>query len=207
MENALRLGRILAGLVPDEPEVHGLVALMEIQASRTRARVGRGGKPIPLLEQNRARWDWVLVGRGLAALERAERLGHEPGPYTLQAAIAAVHARARRPEDTDWGRILALYDALAQIAPSPIVELNRAVAVGMAYGPEAGLELVDALVGEPTLQTYHLLPAVRADLLARLGRHDEASAEFLRAASLTRNAPERELLRERARIGPDGCRG
>ena len=207
MENALRLGRILAGLVPDEPEVHGLVALMEIQASRTRARVGRGGKPIPLLEQNRARWDWVLVGRGLAALRRAERLAHEPGPYTLQAAIAAVHARARRPEDTDWGRILALYDALAQIAPSPIVDLTRAVAVGMAYGPEAGLELVDALVGEPTLQTYHLLPAVRADLLARLGRHDEASAEFLRAASLTLNAPERELLRERARSRPDGCRG
>jgi RNA polymerase sigma factor (sigma-70 family) len=199
LEEALRLGRILAGLVPEEPEVHGLVALMEIQASRTRARVGRRGEPIPLLEQDRGRWDWVLVRHGLAALDRAERLGGEPGPYTLQAAIAAVHGRARTPEATDWERIVALYDALAQLQPSPIVELNRAVAVGMAFGPEAGLEIADTLVDEPALKAYHLLPAVRADFLAKLGRVDEARAEFLRAASLTRNAPERDLLLERAR--------
>lgn len=203
LEEAHRLGRILAGLVPDEPEVHGLVALMEIQASRTRARVGRGGEPIPLLDQDRARWDWVLVGHGLASLERAERLGGEPGPYALQAEIAACHARARRAEETDWARIVALYDALAQIQPSPVVELNRAVAVGMAFGPEAGLDLVDGLTSEPTLKGYHLLPAVRADLLAKLGRRHEARVEFLRAASLTANVPERELLLERARGIPE----
>jgi RNA polymerase sigma factor (sigma-70 family) len=198
-EDALRLGRILAEIVPNEPEVHGLVALMEIQASRMRARVGPSGEPILLLNQNRARWDQLLIRRGLAALERAEKLGGALGPYALQAAIAACHARARTPEETDWARIAALYDALAQLAPSPVVELNRAVAVSMAYGPAAGLELVEALTSEPSLKNYHLLPSVRGDLLAKLGRFDEARAEFERAAALTRNARERELLLERAR--------
>jgi RNA polymerase sigma factor (sigma-70 family) len=198
-EDALRLGRVLAELVPDEPEVHGLVALMEIQASRLRARVGPQGEPVLLLDQNRARWDPLLIRRGLAALERAERLGGALGPYTLQAAIAACHARARTPEETDWARIAALYDALAQTAPSPVVELNRAVALSMAYGPAAGLELVDALLAEPSLENYHLLPAVRGDLLAKLGRLDEARGEFERAATLTQNARERELLLARAR--------
>jgi len=197
-EDALRLGRILAGLAPREPEVLGLVALMEIQASRAGARVGPKGEPILLLDQNRARWDQLLIRRGLAALERAEALGGALGPYALQAAIAACHARARTPEETDWERIAALYDALAQLAPSPVVELNRAVAVAMAFGPAAGLELVDALTAEPTLKSYHLLPSVRGDLLARLGRYDEARTEFERAAALTRNTRERELLLGRA---------
>jgi RNA polymerase sigma factor (sigma-70 family) len=197
-EDALRLGRVLAGLVPSEAEVHGLVALMEIQASRMRARVTAAGVPIPLLEQNRARWDQLLIRRGFAALQQAEKLGGARGPYALQASIAACHARARHAEDTDWERIVALYDALAQLTPSPIVELNRAVAVGMAFGPAAGLELVDALVDTPALKAYHLLPAVRGDLLAKLGRFEEASGEFARAASLTRNVPERTLLLERA---------
>jgi predicted RNA polymerase sigma factor len=197
-EDALRLGRILAGLAPEEPEVHGLVALMEIQASRASARVGPTGEPILLLDQNRARWDQLLIRRGLAALARAERLSGEPGPYTLQAAIAACHARARTAAETDWQRIAALYSALAQISPSPVVELNRAVAVGMAFGPAAGLELVDELASEPVLRSYHLLPAVRGDLLEKLGRVGEARAEFERAASLTRNARERALLLERA---------
>jgi len=198
-EDALRLGRILAALAPDEPEAHGLVALMEIQASRLRARVGPAGEPIRLLDQNRARWDQLLIRRGLAALARAEALGSGLGPYALQAAIAACHARAHTPEETDWARIAALYDALAQLAPSPVVELNRAVAVSMAYGPAAGLELVEALTSEPSLKNYHLLPSVRGDLLSKLGRFDEACAEFKRAASLTRNTRERELLLERAR--------
>jgi RNA polymerase sigma factor (sigma-70 family) len=197
-EDALRLGRILAELVPNEPEVHGLVALMEIQASRLRARIGPSGEPVLLLDQNRARWDQLLIRRGLAALERAEKLGGALGPYTLQAAIAACHARARTAAETDWPRIAALYDALAQLAPSPVVELNRAVALAMAFGPAAGLELVDALISEPSLKAYHLLPSVRGDLLAKLGRLDEARAEFERAASLTRNARERQLLLERA---------
>ena len=197
-QEALRLGRILAELVPEEPEVHGLVALMEIQASRLRARVGPSGEPIPLLEQNRGRWDQLLIQRGFAALIRAESLGGALGPYRLQAAIAACHAQARNPEDTDWERIAALYDALAQLTPSPIVELNRAVAVGMAFGAEAGLEIVDELMAEPSLKSYHLLPSVRGDLLAKLGRFREASEEFARAASLTRNVRERELLLERA---------
>lgn len=197
-EDALRLGRILAGLLPQETEVLGLVALLEIQASRSRARTGPAGEPILLLDQDRARWDQLLIGRGLAALTRAEGLGGALGPYALQAAIAACHARARAPEETDWTRIAALYDALAELAPSPVVELNRAVAVAMAFGPEAGLELVDQLASEPALQGYHLLPSVRGDLLARLGRADEARAEFERAAALTRNARERELLLERA---------
>jgi predicted RNA polymerase sigma factor len=197
-EEALRLGRILAGLAPAEPEVHGLLALMEIQASRSAARVGPGGEPILLLEQDRARWDRLLIRRGLAALERAEELGGASGPYTLQAAIAACHARARTPEETDWARIVALYDALAQLSPSPVVELNRAVAVAMAFGPGAGLELVDLLSSEPSLQGYHLLPSVRGDLLAKLGRFDEAQSEFERAASLARNRRERALLLERA---------
>jgi RNA polymerase sigma factor (sigma-70 family) len=197
-DEALRLGRVIAELVPDEPEAHGLVALMEIQASRARARVGPSGKPILLLDQDRGRWDLLLIRRGLAALERAERLGAALGPYTLQAAIAACHVRARTGEETDWPRIVALYDALAQLTPSPIVELNRAVAVSMAYGSAAGLELVDALVSEPALRAYHLLPAVRGDLLAKLGRFREANAEFLRASELTRNVRERSLLRERA---------
>ena len=198
-EEALRLGRILAELVPHEAEVHGLVALMEIQSSRARARVGPGGEPVLLLEQDRSRWDQLLIRRGLAALARAEQLGHGLGPYGLQAAIAACHARARRPEDTDWLRIAALYDALAQLAPSPIVELNRAVVLSMAYGPAAALEAVDRLLAEPALQQYHLLPSVRGDLLAKLGRAEEARTEFERAARLTHNERERTLLLARAR--------
>jgi len=201
-EDALRLGRILAGLMPEEPEVHGLVALMEIQASRSRARVGPSGEPVLLFDQNRAMWDQLLIRRGLKALERAEGLcrtaGGALGPYTLQAAIAACHARARTPEETDWERIVALYDALGQLTPSPIVELNRAVAVGMAFGPEAGLEIVDTLVAEPALGNYHLLPSVRGDLLIKLGRVEEARKELLHAASLTRNKRERKLLMDRA---------
>src|SRR5438067_10390023 len=201
-EDALRLGRILAELMPREPEVHGLVALMEIQASRLRARVTPSGAPILLLDQNRAQWDQLLIRRGLAALERVEALGGALGPYALQAAIAACHARAHTAEETDWTRITALYDALAQLAPSPVVELNRAVAYGMAFGPAAGLELADALVSEPALKSYHLLPSVRGDLLAKLGRSDEARSEFEHAAALTRNARERELLLERAAACP-----
>jgi predicted RNA polymerase sigma factor len=197
-EDALRLGRILAGLVPDEPEAHGLVALMEIQASRARARVGPSGEPVLLFDQDRTRWDYLLVHRGLAALERAEALGGALGPYTLQAAIAACHARARAPAETDWLRIVALYDALAVLAPSPVVELNRAVALAMAFGPAAGLEIVDELTEEPSLAGYHLLPSVRGDLLVKLGRLEEARAEFQRAASLTRNTRERNLLLARA---------
>jgi len=193
-EDALRLGRILAELAPAEPEVHGLVALMEIQASRIRARVGPGGEPILLLEQDRGRWDHLLIRRGLGALERAEALGGAYGPYTLQAAIAACHARARTPEETDWTRIVALYDGLAQLLPSPVVELNRAVALGMAFGPAAGLEVVDSLTSDPALAGYHLLPSVRGDLLAKLGRFEEARAELARAAELTDNVRERELL-------------
>jgi RNA polymerase sigma factor (sigma-70 family) len=200
-EDALRLGRILAGLVPQEPEVHGLVALMEIQASRARARVSASGDPIVLFDQNRALWDRLLIRRGLAALERAEKLGVTSGRYTLQAAIAACHARALTPEETDWPRIAELYAELARMTPSPVIELNRAVAVAMAFGPEAGLELVDALASEPSLRGYHLLPSVRGDLLRKLGRLDEARPEFERAAALTRNARERALLLERAR----GC--
>ena len=198
-EEALRLGRILAELVPQEPEVHGLVALMEIQASRSRARVGPSGEPILLFDQDRAHWDQLLIRRGLAALARAEKLGTAPGSYLLQAQIAACHARARTPEETDWLRIVSVYAALAQLAPSPVVELNRAVAVGMAYGPAAGLELVDALQADRALENYHLLPSVRGDLLKKLSRIEEARAEFERAASLTRNARERALLLERAR--------
>jgi len=198
-EEALRLGRILAELAPQEPEVHGLVALMEIQASRSRARVGPSGEPILLFEQNRAHWDQLLIRRGLAALARAEKLGAVPGSYVLQAEIAACHARALNPEETDWPRIVTLYAALAQLAPSPVVELNRAVAIAMAFGPAAGLELVDALTAERSLENYHLLPSVRGDLLKKLSRFDEARAEFEHAASLTRNARERELLLERAR--------
>jgi RNA polymerase sigma factor (sigma-70 family) len=197
-DDALRLGRILAGLVPNEPEVHGLVALMEIHASRARARVGPSGEPVLLLDQNRALWDQLLIRRGLAALQRAEELGGAVGPYALQAAIAACHARARTSAETDWERIAALYDALAQLAPSPVVELNRAVAVAMAFGPAAGLEIVDGLTSEPSLKAYHLLPTVRGDFLTKLGRFDEARAEFERAASLTRNARVRELLLDRA---------
>jgi predicted RNA polymerase sigma factor len=197
-EDALRLGRVLAELTPREAEVHGLVALMEIQASRARARVGPSGEPILLLDQNRARWDQLLIGRGLAALARAEGLGGQFGPYALQAAIAACHARARTADETDWARIAALYDALAALTPSPVVELSRAVAVAMAFGPAAGLEIVDTLTDEPALGGYHLLPSVRGDLLAKLGRLAEAEAEFERAAALTRNARERALLLERA---------
>ena len=197
-EDALRLGRILAELTPTEPEVHGLVALMEIHASRLHARVGPSGEPVLLLDQDRTRWDRLLIRRGLAALERAERLGGAMGPYALQAAIAACHARATTAAETDWPRIVALYDAVAELAPSPVVELNRAVAVGMAFGPAAGLDLVDALVPEPSLKAYHLLPAVRGDLLRKLGRFADASAEFARAASLTQNVRERELLQRRA---------
>jgi RNA polymerase sigma factor (sigma-70 family) len=193
-EDALRLGRILAELAADEAEVHGLVALMEIQASRIRARVGPDGEPILLLQQDRGRWDHLLITRGLAALERAEALGGVYGPYALQAAIAACHARARTPEETDWTRIVALYDALAQLMPSPVVELNRGVALGMAFGPAAGLEVIDALRSEPALASYHLLPSVRGDLLAKLGRLEEARAELKRAAELTQNARERRLL-------------
>jgi RNA polymerase sigma factor (sigma-70 family) len=195
---ALRLGRVLAGLMPDEGEVHGLVALMEIQSSRERARTGPDGAPILLMDQDRSRWDRLLIGRGLAALERAGRLG-TLGPYALQAAIAACHARALTPDATDWARIAALYDALAQLMPSPVVELNRAVALGMAYGPQAGLALADSLLDVPALRNYHLLPSVRGDLLAKLGRHAEAQAEFERAAGLTQNERERALLLERAR--------
>lgn len=197
-DEALRLGRILAELVPGEPEVHGLVALMEIQASRLRARVGPSGEPVLLLDQDRARWDQLLIGRGFAALERATQLGGAFGPYGLQASIAACHARARTGDETDWGRIAALYDALVQLTPSPVVELNRAVAVAMAFGPAAGLELVDALTSEPVLAEYYLLPTVRGDLLAKLGRFDEAREAFVRASSLTRNAREREVLLQRA---------
>jgi RNA polymerase sigma factor (sigma-70 family) len=197
-EEALRLGRILAELVPQEAEVHGLVALMEIQASRAAARVGPSGAPILLLDQDRARWDRLLIGRGLAALERAERVSGALGPYALQAAIAACHARARTPDETDWAGIVALYDALSQLAPSPVVELNRAVALAMAFGPAAGLELADMLISEPALQSYHLLPSVRGDLLAKLGRTDEAHTEFKRAAALARNTRDRALLLERA---------
>lgn len=207
-EEALRLGRILVGLAPDEPEVHGLAALMEIQASRFRARVGADGEPVLLMDQDRSRWDPLLIRRGLAALERAEALGGALGPFALQAAIAACHARARTASDTDWPRIVALYDALAQLMPSPVVELNRAVAVGMAFGPAAGLEAVDALVEEPALKGYHLLPSVRADLLAKLGRRDEAADEWERAAALTRNVRERSLLLARAdslREPPSRC--
>ncbi|ATA56197.1 RNA polymerase subunit sigma-24 [Variovorax boronicumulans] len=197
-DEALRLGRIVAELVPGEAEVHGLVALMEIQASRTAARVGASGEPVLLLDQNRARWDPMLIRRGLAALARAEALGGALGPYALQAAIAACHARARTAGETDWVRIAALYDALAALSPSPIVELNRAVALSMAFGPAAGLEVVDALQDEPALKGYHLLPTVRGDLLFKLGRRDEARREFQRAASLTRNTREQALLRARA---------
>jgi predicted RNA polymerase sigma factor len=197
-EDALRLGRVLAELMPNEPEVHGLVALMEIQASRTRARTNASGDPILLLEQNRALWDHLLIRRGLAALERAKVLGGTLGPYGLQAAIAACHARARTAQETDWERIAALYDGLAALAPSPVVELNRAVAIAMAFGPEEGLELVDELTAEPSLRSYHLLPSVRGELLAKLGRLDEARQEFERAASLTRNARQRKLLLDRA---------
>ena len=214
-EDALRLGRILAELAPREPEVHGLVALMEIQASRSRARVGPSGEPILLLDQNRARWDQLLISRGLAALGRSDkaraeklRAGNDGGPegtYALQAAIAACHARARTPEETDWAKIVALYAELARLAPSPVVELNRAVALAMAFGPAAGLELVDALTSEPSLENYHLLPSVRGDLLKKLGRMDEARAEFERAAGLTRNTRERELLIGRARACGGGA--
>jgi RNA polymerase sigma factor (sigma-70 family) len=197
-EDALRLGRILAGLVPNEPEVHGLVALMEIQASRTRARVSPTGEPILLLDQDRTRWDHVLIRHGLAELDRAEALGGSLGPYALQAAIAACHARARAADQTDWPRISALYDALAQLNPSPVVELNRAVAVSMAFGPAAGLEIIDTLTNEPSLKSYHLLPTVRGDLLDKLARYTEATSEFTRAAALTQNARERTLLLDRA---------
>jgi RNA polymerase sigma factor (sigma-70 family) len=197
-EEALRLGRILAELAPTEPEVHGLVALMEIQASRSKARVGQSGEPVLLLDQNRGLWDQLLIRRGLEALRRAEELAGAGGPYAVQAAIAACHARARTPEETDWPRIVTLYDALAQLTPSPIVDLNRAVAVGMAFGPEAGLEIVDALLSDPSLKAYHLLPSVRGDFLKKLGRLSEARAEFERAARLTRNVRERNLLLERA---------
>jgi RNA polymerase sigma factor (sigma-70 family) len=207
-DEALRLGRIVAELVPKEAEVHGLVALMEIQASRTAARMGPSGEPVLLLEQNRARWDQMLIRRGFAALARAEALGGALGPYALQAAIAACHGRARTADETDWGRIAALYDALAELTPSPIVELNRAVALSMAFGPATGLEVVDALMDEPSLKGYHLLPTVRGDLLFKLGRREEARKEFDRAAALTRNTRERALLLARARAclldGPAG---
>jgi RNA polymerase sigma factor (sigma-70 family) len=203
-EEALRLGRILAELAPQEAEVHGLVSLMEIQASRLRARTGPSGEPVRLYDQDRARWDQVLVRRGLAALERGESLGGALGPYGLQAAIAACHARARVADETDWRRIAELYDALVQVVPSPVVQLNRAVALSMAFGPAAGLEVVDQLSAEPTLKNYHLLPTVRGDLLEKLGRLGEAGAEFTRAASLTRNARERALLLERAQACTNG---
>jgi predicted RNA polymerase sigma factor len=203
-EDALRLGRILAELAPEEPEVHGLVALMEIQASRRRARTGPSGEAVLLLDQDRARWDQLLIRRGLVALARAEKLGGAHGSYALQAAIAACHARARVPAETDWARIATLYGSLAQVAPSPVVELNRAVAVAMAFGPAAGLQLIDALTSDPSLDGYHLLPSARGDLLDKLGRFDEACAEFERAASLTRNAREREVLLARAGACRDG---
>jgi RNA polymerase sigma factor (sigma-70 family) len=202
-EEALRLGRLLTGLVPNEPEAHGLVALMEIQASRLRARVSSLGEPILLLDQDRARWDQLLIRRGFAALERVEELGGQRAPYAIQAEIAACHARAATADDTDWGRIVALYGELAQIAPSPVVELNRAVAVGMASGPAAGLELVDQLLEQPALGNYHLLPSIRGDLLKKLGRIEEARVEFERAASITHNARERNLLLARARACGD----
>ncbi len=197
-EDAMRLGRILAELVPTEPEAHGLIALMEIQASRARARTGPGGEPVLLFDQDRARWDQLLIRRGLAALDRAAKLDQPMGPYVLQASIAACHARARKPEETDWPRIAALYARLVQLVPSPVIELNRAVALSMAFGPETGLEIVDELTTEPSMKNYHLLPSVRGDLLAKLGRDKEARAEFERAASLTRNERERTLLLERA---------
>jgi len=203
-EEALRLGRLLTGLVPNEPEAHGLVALMEIQASRLRARVSASGEPILLLDQDRAQWDQLLIRRGFAALERVEELGGMRAPYAIQAEIAACHARAATADDTDWARIVALYGELAQVAPSPVVELNRAVAVGMASGPAAGLELVDQLREQPALGTYHLLPSIRGDLLKKLGRIEEARVEFERAASITRNARERNLLLARARACGDG---
>ena len=199
-EDALRLGRVLAELAPQEPEVHGLVALMEIQASRLHARAGPRGEPVLLLDQDRSRWDQLLIRRGLAALERAEKLAGAPAPYTLQASIAACHARARNAAETDWHRIAALYEALAQLTPSPVVELNRAVAVAMAFGPAPGLALIDALTSEPSLKAYHLLPSVRGDFLFKLGRFTEARAEFERAATLTQNARERELLLDRAAV-------
>lgn len=198
-EEALRLGRVLAGLVPDDSEVHGLVALMEIQASRTHARTDAHGRPVLLLDQDRSRWDSLLIRRGFAALERAQALDGASGPYALQAALAACHARARTPEQTDWTQIVALYDVLAQVSPSPVVELNRAVAVGMAFGPAAALGIVDVLGADAKLANYHWLPSVRGDLLAKLGRESEARVEFERAAAMTRNARERELLLERAR--------
>jgi predicted RNA polymerase sigma factor len=197
-EDAMRLGRVLAELTPDEPEVHALVALMEIQASRSKARIGPNGEPILLLDQDRGAWDHLLIGRGRAALERAQRLGGARGPYALQAAVAACHARARSPQETDWPLIAALYDALVEVVPSPVVELNRAVAIGMAYGPAAALELVDALLDEPALRAYHFLPSVRGDLLVKLGRFSEARADFERAAALAANARDRTLLLERA---------
>jgi RNA polymerase sigma factor (sigma-70 family) len=206
-EDALRLGRMLAELMPAEAEVHGLVSMMEIQASRLRARVGPSGEPVLLLDQDRSRWDKLLISRGLAALARAEQLGGPHGPYALQGAIAACHARARKPEETDWTRLTALYDALAQLTPSPVVEVNRAVAYAFAFGPAAGLEIVDALASEPALEDYHLLPSVRGDLLAKLGRFDEARAEFERAASLTRNTRERDLLLGRAAACAGGAPG
>jgi RNA polymerase sigma factor (sigma-70 family) len=198
-EEALRKGRILAELAPTEPEVHGLVALMEIQASRSRARTGPNGEPVLLMDQNRAQWDELLIQRGLAALERARKLGRNPGPYTLQAEIAACHARAREPQQTDWNRIVVLYGELAEIMPSPIVELNRAVAVSMASGPQQALAIVDGLMTDARLSNYHLLPSARADFLKKLGRLEEARTEFERAASMTQNSRERELLLERAR--------
>ena len=205
-EDAVRLGRILAQLATDEPEVHGLVALMEIQASRVRSRTGPSGEPVLLLDQDRRTWDRLLINRGLAGLARAEQLGGERGPYALQAAIAACHARAFRAEDTDWARITQLYAILAEVMPSPVIELNRAVAVSMAHGPQAGLDLLDKLAGEPSLKDYHLLPSVRGDLLFKLGRPEEARAEFERAAALTRNAPERELSEQRARAAAEAAR-
>ena len=197
-EDALRLGRILAELTPSEPEVHGLVALMEIQASRTRARVTSTGEPVLLFDQNRTQWDQLLIHRGLTAIERAHKINATRGPYLLQAEIAACHARARTPSETDWPRIVSLYTELAHLTPSPVIELNRAVAISMAHGPQAGLTLVDALASEPSLARYHLLPSVRADLLYKLGRHPEARTEFERAAALTRNTRERDLLLTRA---------
>jgi RNA polymerase sigma factor (sigma-70 family) len=206
-EDALRLGRLVTDLAPDEAEVHGLVALMEIQSSRTHARVGPSGEAILLLDQDRSRWDQLLIRRGLKALEHAEELDRDRGPYTLQAAIAACHARARTAEETDWGRIAAIYDELARVSPSPVVELNRGVAHGMAFGPAAGLAIVDPLLDETILRNYHLLPSVRGDLLVKLGRYDEAKAEFERAASLTRNERERQLLLERAAASAKGGTG
>ena len=202
-DDALRLGRVLAELAPKEPEVHGLVALMELQASRAKARVGPSGEPILLKDQDRAQWDQLLIRRGLGALDRAKQLGIAAGPYVVQAELAACHAKARTPEETDWARIVRLYDALAQLSPSPVIELNRAVAVSMAFGPAAGLELVNTLTSDPSLQKYHLLPSVRGDLLTKLRRFDEARLEFERAASLTRNVRERELLLQRAKACAD----